>query len=74
MGEILLALVLAFVAGAVVLLSIGNHVVKRYPDVDDARRNRKRYTVPAGIGALVALLAGIGAVGVGLTVIFQAVT
>lgn len=54
-------------------MGIGLYVVKRFPDRNDPDRARKRYTVPAGIGALLGVVgcfgmaaAAIGGVIVGL--------
>lgn len=50
---------------ALVLIVLGRHVVKKFPDRLDPERNAKRYTRPAGVLVLLVVL-GVIALIVGL--------
>lgn len=70
------ALIVAVLAAAILLgslivvLVIGLHVTKTYPDLGDERRGWRRYTIPAAIATLTAFFAlcvTIVALGIALT-------
>lgn len=68
---IALAVLLACI---ITVLLIGLHVVKKYPDTLDHRRNLKRYTYPAAWATLIAVLIFIGLIGFGLAALIGNLT
>lgn len=61
------------VTAAIVLVIIGRHVVKKFPDRLDPERNAKRYTRPAGVLVLIVVISVIvlivGLIGAGVTLL-----
>ncbi len=59
---------------ALVLIALGRHVVKKFPDRLDPERSAKRYTRPAGFLVMAVVLGVVlllvGLVGLGVTLIF----
>jgi hypothetical protein len=59
-GMLLWLSIAGLLAGMMLLLGAAFVAVNRHPDVNDPRRSGRVYTVPAGAGFLLALLALCG--------------
>lgn len=58
-GSLLIVGLVALLVGTLIAVGIGVYVTMTHPDVNDPKRNRRRYVIPGMLALLVGIL-GLG--------------